>query len=81
MITKLTLTVEKDIIDLAKDYASKQGTSLSGIIENYLKLLVSKEHDKQLSPGIKKLVGSVKVPDNFDYKKALEEALSDKYSK
>ena len=39
MDTKLTLTIEKDVIDRAKDYAKKKGRSLSDLIENYLKLL------------------------------------------
>lgn len=82
MTTKLTLTVEKDIIELAKSYASKKGRSLSDLIENYLKTLVQKDNDKNdLSPNVKKLLGSVKAPSNFDYKKELENALSKKYSK
>ncbi len=82
MTTKLTLTVEKDIIELAKAYANKKGRSLSDLIENYLKTLVQKDKDKdELSPTIKKLLGSVKVPKGFDYKKELQSALSKKYSK
>lgn len=82
MTTKLTLTVEKDIIDLAKAYAGKKGRSLSDIIENYLKVLVQKEGKKdELSPNVKRLLGSVKAPKNFDYKKELESTLNKKYSK
>jgi hypothetical protein len=82
MTTKLTLTVEKDIIELAKQYASKKGRSLSDIIENYLKTLVQNNNDKNdISPTVKKLIGVVKVPKNFDYKKELEWAIDDKYSK
>ena len=46
MTTKLTLTVEKDVIDLAKAYASKKGRSLSDLIENYLMTLVQKDNNK-----------------------------------
>ena len=82
MTTKLTLTVEKDIIELAKSYASKKGRSLSDLIENYLKTLVQKDGDKNdLSPNVKKLLGSVKAPKNFDYKKELEKTLNKKYSR
>ena len=38
MNTKLTLTIEKEIIERAKDYAKEKNRSLSDIIENYLKL-------------------------------------------
>ncbi len=82
MTTKLTLTVEKDIIELAKAYANKKGRSLSDLIENYLKSLVQKDTTQNtLSPNVKKLLGSVKAPKGFDYKKELGIALSKKYSK
>jgi hypothetical protein len=82
MATKLTLTVEKDIIELAKAYANKKGRSLSDLIENYLRALVQKEDNKKdLSPNIRKLLGSVKAPKDFDYKRALESALTKRYAK
>ncbi len=40
MTTKLTLTIEQDVIKTAKIYAQKKGRSLSDLIENYLKTLV-----------------------------------------
>ncbi|HML57087.1 MAG TPA: DUF6364 family protein [Ferruginibacter sp.] len=82
MSTKLTLTVEKDVIERAKVYANKKGRSLSDLVENFLRSLVHKEADSdELSPNVKKLLGSVKVPKNFDYKKELSEAINKKYSK
>jgi uncharacterized protein (DUF3820 family) len=82
MTTKLTLTVEKDIIELAKVYASKKGRSLSDLIENYLQTLVQKDNTpNNFSPIVKKLLGSVKTKRDFNYKKELESVLSAKYSK
>jgi len=82
MATKLTLTVDKDIIELAKAYARKNGRSLSALIENYLRALTQNEHSKEeLSPKVKKLLGSVKAPKGFDYKKELESELMGKYTK
>ncbi|MGB5983584.1 MAG: DUF6364 family protein [Nonlabens sp.] len=43
MKTKLTLTVEKDIIELAKEYAKNTGVSLSELIQDYLKKITSKK--------------------------------------
>ena len=43
MKTKLTLTVEKDIIELAKEYFNDTGVSLSELIQDYLKKLRSNE--------------------------------------
>ena len=82
MTTKLTLTVEKDVIESAKLYAKQNGRSLSALIENYLKALVQKEnHEEDLSPKVKELMGSIKLPKGFDYKKELTEVLSKKYAK
>lgn len=82
MTTKLTLTVEKNIIEGAKAYASAKGRSLSELVESYLKTLIQNDTNKgDFSPDVRKLLGSVKAPKNFDYKKALGNALTDKYSR
>lgn len=80
MQTKLTLTIEQSIIEQAKGYAKSQGRSLSDLIENYLKIVLdNKKESIKISPSIKKLQGSITLPDNFDYKKDLTTALSEKY--
>lgn len=43
MNTKLTLTIEQEIIKKAKVYAEEKNRSLSDIIENYLKILTKEE--------------------------------------
>jgi hypothetical protein len=45
MNTKLTLTLEKDVIEKAKEYAAKQGQSLSSLVENYFKHLTIKDEN------------------------------------
>lgn len=81
MNTKLTLTIEERIIHRAKRYAKENGRSLSGIIENYLKMITQEEvkEDKEITPLVKSLRGSFKAPKSFDYKKELTEKLTDKY--
>jgi len=66
MTTKLTLTVEKEVIERAKYYAQQSGRSLSEIIEVYLDTLTSENKNQQLSPKLESLVGAVILPDNFD---------------
>lgn len=39
MNTKLTLTIEKEVIDIAKEYAKEKGQSLSEMVENYFKFV------------------------------------------
>ncbi len=80
MNTKLTLTIEKSIIEKAKSYAKQNGRSLSGIIENYLKAITTDQKtNKDVSPLVNSLRGSFKAPKNFDYKKELSKGLSEKY--
>lgn len=81
MNTKLTLTIDKDIIEKAKRYARKRERSLSAMVENYLKSLVDTEKDSnsELSPIVKSLKGSFNLPENYDYKKELTDLLSEKY--
>lgn len=81
MNTKLTLTIDKSVIEDAKVFAKDQGKSLSQIIENYLKSLPVEKRREELSPNVKKLIGVVKLPKDFDYKKELSEALAEKYLK
>ena len=69
MTTKLTLTVEKDIIERAKSYAKNSGRSLSELIEQYLDTITQENNNQQVSPKLKKLIGAVKLPKDFDEKK------------
>ena len=84
MDTKLTLKLDKYVIDKAKEYATSHKRSLSRMIEAYLKTLIEKEktqpdNDIEISPFIKSLRTGVKVPDDYDYKKAYREYLTEKY--
>ncbi len=82
MNTKLTLTIEKEVIDIAKEYAKGKGQSLSEMVENYFKFVTEKRmkiKEKKLSPNVRKLRGIIKTDDSFDYKKILTEELSKKY--
>ncbi len=81
MNTKLTLTIEKTVIDRAKKYAREKNNSLSDIVENYLKVITREQDtpDIEITPLIKSLQGSFKAPRDFDYKKELSRGLSEKY--
>ncbi len=82
MNTKLTLTIEREIIERAKNYAKEKNRSLSDIIENYLKILTKEERNhksKKLNPAVESLKGSFKMPKDIDYKKELKNRLEQKY--
>lgn len=48
MNTKLTLTIEKEIIEVTKSYAKERGQSLSEIVENYFKLITDNKRKLRL---------------------------------
>lgn len=82
MNTKLTLTIEKEVIEIAKKYAKEKGQSLSEMVENYFKLVTvnrRKIKEKQLSSKVRKLRGIIKTDEKIDYKQTLTEELSRKY--
>ncbi len=79
MNTKLTLTVEKSVIERAKSYAKNTGRSLSEIIENYLATITQETSTNELSPKLKKIVGAVNLPEDFDEKKELRSTLEKKH--
>ncbi len=80
MTTKLTLTVKEGVIKKAKSYAKQTGRSLSDLIGKYLETLTDENQEpKQISPKLKKLVGSVKLPANFDEKKELRTYFESKH--
>ncbi|GGE25787.1 DUF6364 family protein [Psychroflexus planctonicus] len=83
MNTKLTLSIEQEVIQQAKKYAKAQNRSLSDLIENYLKQLTAVENiteeKKKLKPIVKSLKGSFKMPENMDYKKELRKRVEEKY--
>lgn len=82
MNTKLTLTIEKEVVEVAKEYPREKGQSLSDMVENYSKLItIDRERTvpKQLSPKVQKLRGIIKSNEDIDYKQILNEELSKKY--
>lgn len=81
MDSKLTLNVDKDLARKAKKYARSRGRSLSDLVESYFKALTGRpdETEFDLSAKVKSLLGSVKVPDDFDYQADLKDQLSKKY--
>ena len=82
MNTKLTLTIEEEVIQIAKEYAKEKGQSLSELVENYFKLITNERRNiepNQLSPRVQRLRGIIKISEPIDYKKILIEELSRKY--
>lgn len=80
MNTKLTINLNKKIIESAKDYAKNHKMSLSKLIENYLNSITKKENSTDnISPLVESLTGVI-PNENLDYKKEYQEFLNKKYS-
>lgn len=80
MDTKLTLNVDKNVIEKAKEYAKSQKISLSRLIESYLASLISqKSKDIAISPLVESLSGVIELDKDFDFEQKYTDYLIDKY--
>ena len=84
MDTKLTLKLDKFVIEQAKIYAASHKRSLSRIIESYLKSLINRdknddETDIEISPFVKSMSIGIKIPADLDYKSEILDHLEEKH--
>ena len=84
MDTKLTLKLNQEVIEKAKQYAADKKLSLSRLIENYLNSLTSENSNKdelEISPFVKSITAGTKssIPNDFDYKKERGDYLEHKH--
>jgi hypothetical protein len=82
MDTKLTLKLNKKIIERAKKYARKNKQSLSAMVENYFNMVASSDQSNEIdvSPNVLELSGIVKLPENLNLKELYGKHLEKKYS-
>jgi hypothetical protein len=70
-MAKLTLSVESDVIKRAKRFASRQGSSVSELVERYLDF-ISRTPDVDLPPGLRSVRGVMQRGTRADYRRHLE---------
>lgn len=76
MNTKLTLSIDKEVIQNAKFFSKKNRISISRMVENFLKQTIPVQPEKNiikkedLPPFLKKMYGAVKVKDKREYRDA-----------
>ena len=85
MDTKLTLKLDKNVIEKAKIYAANQKISLSWLFENYLKAITSNDKrdtdENEISDFVKSIsLQNGRIPSDFDYKKERQDYLINKYN-
>lgn len=83
MNTKLTLKLDSNIIDKAKNYAASHQKSLSGIIESYLQSLTNTDditgEEIQISPFVRSMSSDTNIPADLDYKQEYFDHLTEKH--
>jgi hypothetical protein len=80
MSTKLTLSIDENVIEKAKSYAKNNSVILSKLIENYLLSLTKQKSEKiKVSPLVESLTGVISL-ESDDYKKEYVDYLAKKYS-
>jgi hypothetical protein len=80
MDTKLTLNLDKSVIEQAKEYARFHQISLSRLIESYLSSLIAKKDSEiEITPLVKSLSGVIKLDTDFNHKESYTDYLIEKY--
>ncbi len=81
MNTKLTLSLNKEIIQQAKVYAKEHNVSLSFLIENYLQKIIADHQGKTSTKGsiVNELSGIISLKDDSDLKDDYTDYLTEKY--
>lgn len=80
MDTKLTLKLDKAVIERAKHYAAAKQLSLSRLIEHYLaSLTTDTDSDVELSPFVKSIASGKSIPVDIDEKREYMAFLEKKY--
>ena len=80
MNTKLTISLDAEVIEKAKIYAKSQKLSLSQLIENYLKSLTMEHPDIETAvSNLEAMSGIVNLDEELDHKKSFGEHQLSKY--
>lgn len=82
MDTKLTLTIDKDIIEQTTRYAQSKQQSLSVLVERYFRYLLDQEQSRTsmtISPTVKELSGVIHLDNDHNLREEYADYLLEKY--
>lgn len=80
MDKKLTLSLNQNVIERAKEYARNNNISLSKLIESYLSVLTNKKKEMpEITPLVKSISGVIDLPEDYDFKEDYTDYLIKKY--
>lgn len=79
MTTKLTLSINSDILEKAKKFLRSENQSLSSLVEDYFRVLINTKQTRgEETPIVSQLTGIAKTPYR-DAKKTIVDYLQEKY--
>jgi Family of unknown function (DUF6364) len=79
MTTKLTLTVDQSVINRAKKYSKNSGRIISELVSTYFYTLTKDSSSNSISPKLKKVVGAVRLPKDFNSDDELRQCYENKH--
>ena len=81
MKRKITLTIDKNILVKAEQFALENNLSVEELIENFLSNIGEKQQGemRHISPLVKSLSSKSLIPADYDYKKEYREYLAEKH--
>ena len=82
--TKLTLSADMEIIELAREQAKREGISISAMFSNFVRAKNQKREKSKYGPLTRRMLeigdeASRKIPKNKTDRELIEEALAEKY--
>jgi len=84
-LTKLTLTVEKDVVEMAKRYAREHNTSVSATFARFVRSVAGEGEDRDVEiprgSALSKLAGIIKPTPGKTVDDVLFEALDEKHGR
>ena len=80
---KLTLSIDEEVIDQAKEIAEQRGTSVSAMFTQFVKAVAKRPspRNRRSGPLTRKAIGMVKLPKNKTDRALIEEALTERYGR
>ena len=82
MKKRITLTIDEDYIRAAKEYAKREGKSVSQLLEEYFAKYgepIKPLRKEEMSPIVRSLSGIIKGADIKDYRAEYRKHLEEKY--
>ena len=81
-MSQLTLTLDDTLLVAAQAFAQRKGKQLDTLVAEWLQTVVEPAPATAkpvFSPEVQELIGSLRLPENFDYKTELGNALDERF--